>query len=56
MVATQPQTLGSNEDVGMLVLDHYYDYVTGCRVVVVRCMGDSVGFLPRNKMYSLGLQ
>ena len=42
MEAIEPPTLEVNQEIGMLVLDHFFDYATGCRVVVVRCKGNSV--------------
>ncbi|KHJ98428.1 C6 domain protein [Oesophagostomum dentatum] len=34
-------SLSAQEANGMLVLDHYYEFFSGCRVVVIRCSADA---------------
>ncbi|CAI4229753.1 unnamed protein product [Auanema sp. JU1783] len=36
-----PPSLGPDEDIGTLILDHYFHPTTNCRVVIIRCRGAS---------------
>ena len=41
-----------NEANGMLVLDHYYEFFSGCRVVVIRCSADTASHKHNSETYS----